>query len=67
MEVGDLVLLVDDCIPRGQWRMGLVTKATRGVDALIRTMEVKTGPATSLLRPIQKLCLLEEATNLNRY
>ena len=46
MEVGDLVLLVDECIPRGQWRMGRVTKATRGVDGLISTIEVKTGPAT---------------------
>ena len=42
VEVGDLVLLVDECIPRGQWRMGHVTKATRGVDGLIRTVEVKT-------------------------
>ena len=50
VEVGDLVLLVDECIPRGQWRMGRVTKAMRGVDGLIRTVEVKTGPA--LLRPI---------------
>ena len=67
VEVGDLVLLVDECIPRGQWRMARVTKAMRGVDGLLRTVEVKTGPATSLLRPIQKLCLLEEAANLSRH
>ena len=65
-EIGDLVLLVDDCLPRGQWRMGRVIKAVPGRDELVRTVEVKTGASTTLVRPIQKLCLLEESGNLQR-
>ena len=65
-EVGDLVLLVDEPLPRGQWRMGRVVKVVPGRDGLVRTVEVKTGASTSLVRPIQKLCLLEESRNLSR-
>ena len=62
-EIGDLVLLVDECLPRGQWRMGRVVRVVHGRDGLVRTVEVKTGASTSLVRPIQKLCLLEESGN----
>ena len=64
-EVGDLVLLVDEPLPRGQWRMGRVIKVVPGRDGLVRTVEIKTGASTSLVRPIQKLCLLEESRNLS--
>ncbi|XP_068696916.1 uncharacterized protein [Montipora foliosa] len=57
-EVGDLVLLVDDCLPRSQWRMGR--------DGLVRSVEVKTGASSSLVRQIQKQCLLEESQSLSR-
>ena len=63
-EVGDLVLLVDECLPRGQWRMGRIVKLFPSRDGLIRTVEVKTGALTSFVRPVQKLCLLEESGNL---
>ena len=65
-EVADLVLLVDERVPRGRWRLGRVIKATPGRDGLVRTVEVKTRPTTSLVRPIQKFNLLEEAGNLSR-
>ena len=64
-EVGDLVLLVDDCLPRGQWHLGRIVKVIPGRDGLVRTVEVKTRSST-LVRPVQKLCLLEEACNLYR-
>lgn len=54
-EVGDLVLLVDELLARGQWGMGRVVKVVPGKDGLVRTVEVKTGVSTSLVRPIQKL------------
>ena len=63
-EIGDLVLLVADCLPRGQLHMGRVIKTVPGRDGLVRT--VKTGVSTTLVRPIQKLCLLEESRNLQR-
>ena len=50
-EVGDLVLLVGEPLPRGQWRLGRVVKVVPGRDGLVRTVEVKTGASTSLVRP----------------
>ena len=65
-QVGDLVLLVDQDLPREKWHLGRIVRVIRGRDGLVRTVEVKTGSSSSLLRPIQKLCLLEEAENLYR-
>ena len=64
MVEGDLVLLVDDCLPRSQWRMGLVKAVYPSKDGLVRSVEVKTGASSSLVRQIQKLCLLEESFSL---
>lgn len=61
-EVGDIVLLIDHSIPRGKWLLGRVLKTFPGRDGLVRTVEVKTQSST-LIRPIQKLCLLEETLN----
>jgi hypothetical protein len=55
---GDLVLVVDECAPRGRWLMGRVTAVYPGRDGLVRTAHVKTKNSI-LLRPIRKLCLLE--------
>ena len=41
-------------------------KTVPGRDGLVRTVVVKTGASTTLVRPIQKLCLLEESRNLQR-
>ena len=65
-EVGDLVLLVDQCLPRGSKHLGRVVKVYPGRDGLVRTVEVKTK-TSNLVRPIQKLCLLEEVNNLQRH
>ena len=65
-DVGDLVLLVDDCLPRSHWRMGRVKVMFPSKDGLVRSVEVKTGASSSLVRPIQKLCLLEESQSLSR-
>ena len=65
-DVGDLVLLVDDSLPRSQWRMGRVKAVFPSKDGLVRSVEVKTGASSSLVRPIQKLCLLEESQSLSR-
>ena len=65
-EVGDQVLLVDQCLPRGSWHLGRVVKVYPGRDGLVRTVEVKTK-TSNLVRPIQKLCLLEEVNNLQRH
>ena len=46
-EIGDLALLVDDCLPRGQWHMGRVIKTLPGRVRLVRTVVVKTGTSTT--------------------
>jgi hypothetical protein len=58
LAVGNLVLIVEDNVPRGKWLLGRVTKVLPGRDGHVRSAEVRTQ--TSVLhRPIRKLCLLE--------
>ena len=61
LAVNDLVLVVDNTLPRCRWLLGRVTKVFPGEDARVRTAEVKTK-TSRLVRPVTKLCLLEEAT-----
>ncbi len=56
--VNDLVLVVDDTAPRGQWPLGLVTTVYPDKDGRVRQVEVKFRGKV-LKRPIVKLCLLE--------
>ena len=58
------MLLVDECLLKGQWHLGRVIRVVPGRDGLVHTVEVRTGTTTSLVRPIQKLCFLEESANL---
>lgn len=57
--MGDVVLVVDDELPRGRWMMGRVVETHPGPDNLVRSVKVKVR-STVLTRPIRKLCLLEE-------
>ena len=61
LTVGDIVLVVDDSSPRCLWPLGRVLEVFPNKhDGCVRVARVKTksGP---LLRPINKLCLLEFA------
>jgi hypothetical protein len=60
MRVGDVVLVADQNLPRGQWPLGLVEKTRLGRDGLVRQVTVRTA-ASTLERPITQLCLLEAA------
>ena len=62
LKVNDLVLVVDKTIPRGRWLLGRCMKVFPGRDGRVRTAEIKTKES-SLIRPISKLCLLEELDN----
>ena len=53
-----LVLLVNDNTPRGHRNLGRVIETYPGQDGLVRTVKVKTKDNV-YVRPIQKLCLLE--------
>ncbi|XP_022102055.1 uncharacterized protein LOC110985381 [Acanthaster planci] len=56
--VGDLVLIVDNDLPRNKWLLGRVLETYPGKDQLVRVVKVKTK-SSILTRPVQKLCLLE--------
>ena len=59
--MNDLVLVVDNTLPRSRWLLGLVIRVFRGEDLCVRRAEVKTKNSR-LVRPVTKLCLLQEAT-----
>ena len=59
MEVGDIVLLVDEDVKRNKWPMGRVVKVSPGDDGLVRKVDAKTSGSDILLsRPVTKVVLL---------
>ena len=60
--VGDVVLVVDEKSPRGSWPLGHMQEVyPNRSDGLIRRVKVKTMKS-SLERPIDKIVLLESAS-----
>ena len=55
----DLVMIVNENIPRGQWELGRVVQLFPGDDNQVRVVKVKTAKG-EYIRPVAKLCLLEE-------
>ncbi|XP_060555752.1 uncharacterized protein LOC132716484 [Ruditapes philippinarum] len=55
---GDIVLVAQENIPRGQWPLGRVVSINVGRDGHTRSCVVKTS-MSQFIRPITKLCLLE--------
>ena len=60
VQVGDLVLVLERPLPRHQWPVARVTAVHPGQDGLVRSARIRTKDS-ELLRPVTKLCLLEEA------
>nr|CAB3263160.1 uncharacterized protein LOC104265735 [Phallusia mammillata] len=60
VEAGDLVLVVDESIPRARWRIGRVISTFPDAHGVVRSALVGTG-ATSVRRPITKLCLVMDS------
>ncbi|XP_071812124.1 uncharacterized protein [Apostichopus japonicus] len=57
VQVGDIVLLVDEVLPRGRWSMGKVITVYRSKDGKVRSVDLKVAGGT-LKRPITKLCVI---------
>ncbi|XP_041484654.1 uncharacterized protein LOC121431209 [Lytechinus variegatus] len=57
-ETDDLVLVVNEDMPRGRWPIGRVVATHPDKRGLVRQIEVKVG-SKYYKRPISKLCLLE--------
>ncbi|KAL9986969.1 hypothetical protein ACROYT_G001199 [Oculina patagonica] len=58
VRVGDLVLVLEENVPRNKWTVGRVTEVFEGRDSKVRSAKVKTS-SKELHRPIVKLCLLD--------
>lgn len=60
LKVGDLVLMVDERFPRGQWPMALVHEVYPDEFGVVRHVTVRKADGM-LKRDVRKLCLLEGA------
>ena len=59
LRVGDIVLVVGQNSPRGEWPLARVAETFQGRDGQMRVARVEMGQR-SLIRPISKLCFLLE-------
>ena len=62
LKPGDLVLIAESFVPRGQWPKGRVVKVFPGKDGLVRTVELRTMTG-SYIRSVTKLVYLECSLN----
>ncbi|XP_070549171.1 uncharacterized protein [Ptychodera flava] len=60
LQVGDIVLVIDNTIPRNSWPMAKITEIMQDHRGLVRVARVKTRMNT-LVRPVDKLCMILEA------
>ena len=64
VQEGDLVLVLERQLARNEWPVGRVTDVRTGADGLVRSARIRVKDS-ELVRPITKLCVLEEvACNL---
>ena len=59
MVPGDLVLMMDEATPRGQWPKAIIVENLPDKRGLVRRVRVRTADGSIFLRDIRKLCLLE--------
>ena len=55
---GDVVLVADENIPRGQWPLGKVISVKVGRDGHVHSCVIKTR-TSQIIRPVTILCLLK--------
>lgn len=58
VSVGDVVIIVDENLPRNTWPKGIVQSVTVGSDGVVRRAAVRTQFGT-LVRPVVKLAVLD--------
>lgn len=57
VNIGDLVVIIDENLPPAKWKMARITEVHPGSDGYVRMVTVKTQHS-SFQRPIVKLCKL---------
>jgi hypothetical protein len=60
LKIGDVVIVVEPNTPRGLWPLGRIVQPLPGPDGIVRAARVRTKMGEKV-RPVAKLCLLEEA------
>lgn len=58
LKAGELVLMVERNVPRGQWPKAIIESVHQGTDGLVRDVTVRTATG-SMRRDIRQLCRLE--------
>lgn len=61
LKVDDLVLVVDNLVPRGKWLTGRVIETIHDKFGNVRQVKLKTSHGL-LRRPIAKLCLIQKSS-----
>jgi hypothetical protein len=46
IKVGDVVIIVDDLLPRNSWPMGIIEETFPGKDGIVRVVTVRTTTGT---------------------
>ena len=59
LKTGDLVHVVDEAVPRGQWPMGVVNSVKTSQDGLVRSAVVKTAKGLKE-RAVTNIVILED-------
>jgi hypothetical protein len=62
LQAGDLVMVAEENVHRSQWPLARVVEVHTGKDNRVRSAKVKMR-STMLVRPITKLCLLEQSSD----
>jgi hypothetical protein len=58
IQVGDVVIVVDDLLPRNSWPKGIIEELFPGKDGIVRVVTVRTATGT-YRRPVPKICVLD--------
>ena len=61
LKCGDLVLLVEEDVPRGRWPLGRVMRVMPGPDGRVRSARVRVSGG-EVHRPARRICVLEECS-----
>ncbi|XP_043219625.1 uncharacterized protein LOC122380499 isoform X1 [Amphibalanus amphitrite] len=59
LQVGDVVLMVDQESPRGYWPLARITEVTTSDDGRVRSVSLQTARGSVYRRPANKVCFLE--------
>ena len=54
-----VVIMVDQGMSPNDWKLARITNVVYSNDNKIRSVEIKTDSGSTLIRPLQRLCLLE--------